>query len=85
KALEEPKLFAVHPPYIDDSTSEQMVRLYYKLPVKLKDLKIIGLESGILKPNDDSVKARVSYQGQDFWLHFPISYVKDQMVLMSAY
>jgi hypothetical protein len=85
KALEEPELFAIHPPYVDDSTGEQMVRLYYELPVKLKDLKIMGLKSHIPKPDDDSVKARVSYRGQDFWLHYPISYVKDRMVLMSAY
>ncbi|KAH1302622.1 hypothetical protein KXX47_009153 [Aspergillus fumigatus] len=31
-ALEEPELFAVHSPYVDDSTGEQMVRLYYELP-----------------------------------------------------
>ncbi|KAH3243388.1 hypothetical protein KXW57_003989 [Aspergillus fumigatus] len=31
-ALEEPELFAVQSPYVDDSTGEQMVRLYYELP-----------------------------------------------------
>ncbi|GFF40647.1 conserved hypothetical protein [Aspergillus udagawae] len=80
-ALEEPELFAVHSPYVDDSTGEQMVRLYYELPVSLDDLEIIGLESRIPESDDDSIEARFRYRGEDFWLPVRYSYAKARMVL----
>jgi hypothetical protein len=85
KALEEPELFAVHPPYVDDSTGERMVRLYYELSVSLDDLEIRGLESRIPESDDDLIEALCRYRGKDFWVYVPYSYAKARMVLMGVY
>jgi hypothetical protein len=80
-APEGSELFAVHSPYVDNSTGEQMVRLYYELPVSLDDLEIIGLESRIPESDDDSIEARFRYRGEDFWLPVRYSYAKARMGL----
>ncbi|KAH3453884.1 hypothetical protein KXV78_007693, partial [Aspergillus fumigatus] len=71
KAVEGPELFAVNSPYVNDSTGEWMVRLYYDQPVNLNDLEIRGLESHIPESDDASIEARCRYRGKEFWLSLP--------------
>lgn len=85
KAVEGPELFAVNSPYVNDSTGEWMVRLYYDQPVNLNDLEIRGLESHIPESDDASIEARCRYQGKEFWLSLPYRYAKARMVLSGAY
>ncbi|GIJ84932.1 hypothetical protein Asppvi_003787 [Aspergillus pseudoviridinutans] len=85
KAPEEPELFAVSSPYVDDSTGGRMVRLYYELSVSLDDLELRCLESRIPETDDDSIEALFRYRGEDFWLHVPYAYAKARMVLMGVY
>ncbi|PKX96282.1 uncharacterized protein P174DRAFT_365998 [Aspergillus novofumigatus IBT 16806] len=84
KSLEEPELFAAHSPYVDNSTSEWMVRLYYKQSVRLDELEIRGLESRIPGSDDDPIETHCHYQGEDFWLYVPYSYARARIVLNIA-
>ncbi|RHZ48753.1 uncharacterized protein CDV56_105103 [Aspergillus thermomutatus] len=82
KAPGEPELFAV---YVDDSTGERMVRLYYELSLSLDDLEIRGLESRIPESDDDPIEAHGHYRGENFWISVPYPYAKARMVSRGVY